>query len=122
MSNVKKIILICIIVFIVGAAIGVVLTRSFSGLLAGAAGILPAISILGTSKRSDSGMDKPDGSLGTGIDEISGAIQEGSKHIGKAKAGNRTAANIIRAAAKPIKVDGDSPGNPGHGNIDDSVN
>jgi hypothetical protein len=122
MTNVKKIIILSVIVFIVGATIGIILTRNLSGILAGATGLLPAISLLGASNRSNNSVDRPDGSIRNGIDEITGAVGQSSEHITASKTRHRTAADILREAAKPIKMDNDRDDSSGNSHLDNNSN
>lgn len=120
--NVKKTIVICSIVFIVGSITGIIFTGNITGLLGGAAGILPAISSLGASKRNNSSVDKPDGNLGKGIDGIGTGINKGIRAAKSVKKGNRTVADILRKTAKPIKVDNENKHSPGDNNPDSDNN
>ena len=91
-----------ILIAIIGAALGFLLTGGFKGLLGGAAGVLPAIFGLGTSNRDHNRVAE---SIGRGREEAgrSRELAERSEElIRSATTDLRRATEELRKSAKPV--------------------
>jgi len=108
-DDIKKAITIGAILCVVGAVLGLLLSGSLRGLLAGATGFLPAISGLGAANRSNRRVAESVGTIREGLDDGTGdiersldAIERSLEYTESAQRGIRESVAALRAAAKPV--------------------
>ncbi len=108
-DDVKKAITVGAILFVVGAVLGVLLSGSIRGLLAGAAGFLPTVSGLGAAHRNNRRVAESVGTIREGLDTGTGRVEQSIErversieHLESAQRGIRASVETLRDAAKPI--------------------
>ena len=101
-SATKKSLLVGLVLFVVGAVLGVLLSGDVRGLLAGATGLLPAVSGLGAAHRDDRELVESVGTVREGLDSSTERVERSIEHLESAQRGLRESVDALRGAAQPI--------------------
>ena len=120
-EDTKKSLIIGAILFVVGATLGLLLSGNIRGLLAGAAGLLPAVSGLGAADRSNRKVVESVGAIREGLDSSTEQLDSSIEHIESAQGGIRDSVETLRGAARPVGAPIDPDNSSSHSSRDSHI-